>query len=153
MFTAKEEGLWESTSKVSAEDVRHIQNRVEEFRFQKIVTSLKEVHSCARCMATWILKYSDEAATGSVPTPLLPTTTPMSRIHSANGFAETMAAAKLSGPIVETLLADVVATGAVHVRELALSDWQCLPSWPSLRVMEARRLGAVLVAAAAPGAP
>ena len=104
-------------------------------------------------MATWILKYSDEAATGSVPTLTLPATTPTSTTDRVNGYVETMAAAKLSGPIVEALLADVVATGAVHVRELALSDWQCLSSWPSLRVMEARRLGPVLVAAAAPAAP
>ena len=63
-----------------------------------------------------------------------------------------MAAAKFSGPIVETLLADVVATDAVHVRELALSDWQRLSSWHGLRVMEARRLEAVLGSPAAPGA-
>jgi hypothetical protein len=151
VFTAKEEGLWEPTSRVSAEDVRHLRNRVEEFRFEKIVVALKEVQSCAPCMATWILKYSDEAATGSVPAPLLPTTAPTSTTDSVNGYAETMAAAKLSGPIVETLLADVVATGAVHVRELVLSDWQRLSSWHSLRVMEARRLEAVLAAPAAPG--
>ena len=151
VFTAKEEGLWEPTSRVSAEDVRHLRNRVEEFRFEKTVVALKEVQSCAPCMATWILKYSDEAATGSVPAPLLPITAPTSTIDSVNGYAETMAAAKLSGPIVETLLADVVATGAVHVRELVLSDWQRLSSWHSLRVMEARRLEAVLAAPAAPG--
>jgi len=41
VFTAKEEGLWEPTSRVSAEDVRHLRNRVEEFRFETTVVALK----------------------------------------------------------------------------------------------------------------
>ncbi len=144
VFTAKEEGLWEATSKVSAEDVRHLRNRVEEFQFRKIVTSLKEVESCAPCMADWILKYSEEAATGSVPAPLAPSATSASVPPSVVGFVEAMTVAKLHGPVVDALLAEVVATGAVHVRELALSDWQQLSSWGALRVMEVRRLTAVI---------
>ena len=74
VFTAKEEGLWNPTHRVSAEDVRHLRNRVEEFRFTHVMPegSFHDVASCAPCMASWILKYSEEAATGSVPRPLLP---------------------------------------------------------------------------------
>ena len=35
--------------------------------------SLKEVESCAPCMARWILSYSEEAAAGSAPAPRAPT--------------------------------------------------------------------------------
>ena len=58
VFTAKTEGLWDHTSKVSAEDVRHIKNRVQEFLFTAVVPDLKDVEPCAPCMARWILKYS-----------------------------------------------------------------------------------------------
>ena len=72
VFTAKAEGLWTPTTHVSAEDVRHIRNRVEEFRFSHVLSSLKEVESCAPCMPRWILAYSEEAATRRVPAPLVP---------------------------------------------------------------------------------
>ena len=74
VFTAKEEGLWMPTCKVSAEDVRHLRNRVEEFRFTHVMPegSFHDVVLCAPCMANWILKYSDEAATGSVPPAMAP---------------------------------------------------------------------------------
>ena len=54
VFTAKDAGLWDPTDKVSAEDVRHVRNRVEELRFTELVSDLKDVESCAHCMARWI---------------------------------------------------------------------------------------------------
>ena len=74
VFTAKEDGLWNPTHKVSAEDVRHLRNRVEQFRFVHVMPegSFHDVPSCAPCMARWILQYSEEAATGRVPRPMLP---------------------------------------------------------------------------------
>ena len=45
VFTAKEEGRWEPSARVSAEDVRHLRNRVEEFRFTEVITGLKDVGS------------------------------------------------------------------------------------------------------------
>ena len=69
VFTAKEDGLWVPTSRVPFEDVRHIRNRVEEFRLVHAMPegSFKDVESCAPCMAKWIVGMSEEAATGSVP--------------------------------------------------------------------------------------
>ena len=75
VFSAKQEGLWEPTCNVSAEDVRHIRNRVEEFQFTHVVTDLKEVESCAPCMARWILSYSGAATTASAPTRPVPSGT------------------------------------------------------------------------------
>ena len=63
---------------------------------------------------------------------------------SVEGFAEAMAAAKLAGAVVDDLFSEVLAVGAVHVKELALSDWQALTSWPKLRPLEVRRLVAVI---------
>ena len=74
VFTAKEDGLWNPTHRVSAEDVRHLRNRVEEFRFTHLMPagSFHDITSCAPCMARWILQYSGDAATGRVQRPLPP---------------------------------------------------------------------------------
>ena len=66
-FTAKEEGLWQPTGKVSAEDVQHIKNRVQEFRFTSIVPHLREVTPCAPCMARWIRTHAADAAAAASP--------------------------------------------------------------------------------------
>ena len=58
VMTAKEDGLWTSTAKVTPEDVRHLKNRVEEFHFTHVITDLKDVESCAPCMARWIMHYA-----------------------------------------------------------------------------------------------
>ena len=47
--------------------------------------------------------------------------------------------------LVQAVHADVVNTGAVDVRELAVSDWASLPSWSRLRPLEQRRLLAAVV--------
>ena len=44
------------------------------------------------------------------------------------------------GPVVGQLFADVVPVGAVDVSELGPLDWPQLPSWQSLRPVEARRV-------------
>ena len=59
-----------------------------------------------------------------------------------------MAAASLNGPVVAALLADVVAAGAVHVRELTTDDWLALPEWGTLRPLEKRRLTSAVQAVA-----
>ena len=65
-------------------------------------------------------------------------------LASVEGFAGAMAAAKLAGAVVDDLFSEVLAVGAVHVKELALSDWQALTSWPMLRPLGVRRLVAVI---------
>ena len=146
VFTAKEDGLWTPTSRVSDEDVRHLRNRVEEFRFTHVVPHLKAVEPCAPCMAHWIRKYSDEAPPVA-PAPALTTSaaallplSPLNPFDAVAGFERKMTAAKLDGPIANALYNDVVAIGAVDVSELTLSDWQGLPSWKKLLPLQARRL-------------
>lgn len=94
VFTAKEEGLWDPTSKVPAEDVRHLRNRVEEFRFTHVVPALKEVESCAPCMARWIAKLSEEAPPPPVPCDGQFATLPN---RGVEGFGQLVASAQLSG--------------------------------------------------------
>ena len=67
VFTAKSEGLWNPTHRVSAEDVRHLKNRVELFKFTSTIDALRDVEPCASCMSRWILNISHDAATGAVP--------------------------------------------------------------------------------------
>ena len=114
--------MWEPTNKVSAEDVRHIRNRVEEFRFTHVFTTLKEVESCAICLARWVIKYSSEAATLAVPVVALSGSPAVLPDKSVQGFVEAMAFVKLTGPIVDMLFSDVQPVGAVHVDELTLHD-------------------------------
>ena len=61
VMTAKEDGLWAPTTRVPAEDVRHLQNRVEEFRFTHVMRDIKDVQSCAPCMARWVKHYAQGA--------------------------------------------------------------------------------------------
>ena len=147
VFTAKEEGLWQPTARVSAEDVRHLRNRVEEFRFTEVVPELKDVESCAPCMARWILKFSEEvppvaAACAAVT---LPTSTSAVASHSAvAGFGAAMASAKLPAAVADALFDDILAAGAVDVSELSRDDWPKLPSWSKLRPLEVRRFVAAM---------
>ena len=60
VMTAKEEGLWLPMSKVPPEDVRHLKNRVQEFRFVHVMHNVQDVDSCAPCMARWILHYASD---------------------------------------------------------------------------------------------
>ena len=146
VFTAKLEGLWQPTSRVTAEEVRHLRNRVEEFHFHAVLgdANLKEVDTCAPCMARWICKYSDEF--DAIPIRL---STPASQSTAAGslrtfaaveGFAQVMAAARLADGVAMELFEQVSNLGAVHVAELCASDWEQLPAWASLRVWERRRL-------------
>ena len=65
VFTAKEEELWTPTSKVTAEDVRHLRNRVEEFRFTRVIEGMHDVESCAPCMARWLVRYAGGPLSGA----------------------------------------------------------------------------------------
>ena len=62
------------TNKVSAEDVRHLQNRVEEFRFVHVMRDIHDVQSCPVCMARWIVQYAEGQSAPAEPRVLLPTT-------------------------------------------------------------------------------
>ena len=62
------------------------------------------------------------------------------RFVLVQAFDSLVVSAEVGGPIVDELLADIVAAGAVHIKELSLSDWKALPSWSKLRLFQVRRL-------------
>ena len=89
-------------------------------------SALKDVESCAPCIAKWVRELSDEDAPGLVA-PAPPThTAALPDFSAVAGFAGKMAAAKLSGAIVADLFSDVFGLGAVDVTELSGADWQGL---------------------------
>lgn len=149
VFTAKKRGLWDETSRVSSEDIRHIRNRVEEFEFTAVISGiLKDVEPCAPCMAKWISEKAaawdaSRALMSSAPAP------PVQSNESVVGFDALVEVAKIPAIAAGQVFKDVVALGAADVVELTQSDWQGLPSWHALRPLEQRRL---LTAAAARGA-
>ena len=54
-MTAKEEGLWTPYGRVTAEDVKHMQSRVELFRCVQQVSGTRLTDSCAQRMCRWIV--------------------------------------------------------------------------------------------------
>ena len=143
VFTGKLEGLWDATKKVSAEDVRHMQNRVKQFPFTSVMSdgSLRDVTSCAPCMAAWIVREAAkfDAAGALRPAPAAP---PASGAGAppVGGFEDLMRAACMPRSQADALLADVRAIGAVSVEEVLPGDWVLLNSWAALRPLEQRRL-------------
>ena len=105
-----------------------------------MVPKLKDVDSCAPCMARWIVKFSEEVPppAAAVPPPSL---SPSSAVA---GFGAAMASAKLPAEVVGAIFADIVAAGAVDVSELSRDDWRALPSWSKLLPLEVRRFVAAM---------
>lgn len=155
-FTAKLEGLWAVTNKVTEEDVRHMRNRCEEFPFHHVFDrgSLKEVDPCTHHLAEWIIDGADdydaavEAANGPRGTsfftsPLLPVAAPHAPIAEegpVHGFKRLMEASHIPLQEWDALLGQLQDLGAIDVKELALTDWQGLLSWGRLLPLQQRRL-------------
>lgn len=147
VFTNKEEGLWCTTERVSAEDVRHIKSRVEIFRFTHqlfppgAAPPRGSVPQCRHHLAKWLVLAATafDAAQGLMQLPPAASQSDAGHatVESLNQF---LVAAKLPTAAREALAEDVVATGAVHVEELSRPDWEQLPSWMSLKPLERRRV-------------
>jgi len=152
VFTAKKEGLWNTTSRIGEEDVRHMQNRCDEYDFCHVFArnSLQEVTSCAHHMAEWIVNgavdydAAAEVAAGSrVALPLadgmgLAVGAPETEL--VKGLQRLLCVAHIPEDLRLKLAADLDDLGAVDVVELGVEDWQALPSWGSLRTLQQRRL-------------
>lgn len=152
VFTGKVSGLWAPSRQVSKEDIAHMQSRVVLFHISHQLSLRRSVPRCARCMCRWIVDGAathDANAVVAAAGPVLPIAVgePSAPDH-VEGLQQLMSAARLSGAVVPALAADVVAAGAVHVRELTTDDWIALPSWSSLRPLEKRRLMSAVQAVA-----
>ena len=144
IFTAKKDGLWNETSRISAEDIRHMRNRVEEFEFTSTIPCvLKDVESCEVCMAKWICeKASAWDASMEVASVTAGVSTPI--VDVVAGFEDLMQRALVPAAIASEMLKDLGALGAVDVKELCVEDWETLPSWSTLRILQQRRLLSII---------
>ncbi|CAK0825254.1 unnamed protein product [Prorocentrum cordatum] len=143
VFTGKLEGLWETTNKVGAEDIRHMQNRVRQFPFTSVLSdgSLQDVLSCAPCMTAWIVREAAKFDAVGVfrPAPAAPAAADAG-VPPVSGFDDLMSDARIPRAQADALLADVRAMGAVAVDEVLPADWVCLNSWALLLPLQKRRL-------------
>ena len=159
VFTAKLEGLWEATPRVSDEDIRHMRNRVEEFVIDAVLPSsdLKETTPCAVHMAKWIVSESsawDAASSLQVVLPVQGAAgAPDARMSEAeeavDGLGELTSSARVGSDGAAALRQDLLDLGAISVRELSMADWTAMPAWRMLRTLEQRRVLQVLFGARA----
>ena len=148
VFTAKSEGLWTPTSRVSEEDIKHLRNRCDEYLFEHVFerTALKEVPCCTHCMAAWIIEGARDydaaclVANGALLPSLSaePQQTPQE--EPIQGFKSLMDTARIPEPERSTLADELAELGAVDVTELLQSDWEGLAAWSGLRPLQQRRL-------------
>ena len=146
MMTAKEKDLWKPYGEVSDEDVRHMQSRVRIFKCVGRLPSLKDTEPCVECMCRWLRDGAaayDARGTADASAALPsgePARSSTDATASVVGLADLVTRANLPQSAMEALRAELVSAGAVHVRELEVSDWQSLRAFVSLRVFEQRRL-------------
>ncbi|CAK0878955.1 unnamed protein product [Prorocentrum cordatum] len=143
VFTGKLEGLWGTTNKVGAEDIRHMQNRARQFPFTSVLSdgSLQDVLSCAPCMTAWIVREAAKFDAVGVfrPAPAAPVGADAG-VPPVSGFDDLMSDARIPRAQADALLADVRAMGAVAVDEVLPADWVRLNSWALLLPLQKRRL-------------
>jgi hypothetical protein len=152
--TAKAKGLWDAYGEVSEEDIRHMQSRFEQFLCHATLPSLKDTDPCAVHMCRWIRDGAAKFDAQQVLQPCLPILghsppapegAPGSLQDAADatvllGMSDLVGGARLPVALAASMEAEVLALGAVHVKEMTLDDWKSLASWSRLRPLEQRRL-------------
>ena len=153
VMTAKEQGLWDVRGDVSAEDVRHMQNRHVVFRAVAKLSSIRDTDPCAPHMCAWILEYATAFDARQALRPALgngvaslPLVAPGEHERGMlEGMTELASRAQIEDTLAMGLSAELQGLGAVHVREVGLSDWVQLGAWRALRPFEQRRLHAAVL--------
>lgn len=140
-ITSKLQGLWEPRGPVSAEDVKHLQNRVEQFTAVAHLPrqELRTIVPCRSSFCKWLAQASAAFAGRVVPQTPAASSAASDR-GAVAGFWDLMRAASIPPEPAENLHAAVLGAGAVHVQELLLDDWPCLPCWGLLLPLQQRRL-------------
>ena len=160
VFANRLEGLWETNRKVPIEDIRHMQARVEQFECTSVFVPpgqiRPEIPQCAVHLARWVRDgaalFDAQSVVGllplgpPVPAAPAPAVRPVPGAPAVPpaffvvGLAEVLHAARLGENSSTALSHDVLALGALDVRELLGDDLTSLPSWAALRPLERRRL-------------
>ena len=141
VITAKADGLWNPMRNVSAEDIRHMKNRVEQFSATTTVDGqLVEAPACKETFCKWLIEDSQAWASRSVPTAITQPPPP-STDSVIPGFSSFLAELAVPTDIAAALHKDALALGATSVAELRFGDWTALASWSLLRPLQQRRIG------------
>jgi hypothetical protein len=137
VFTAKSKELWSLRPGVTEEDVSHIQSRVDLFHCTgKIKKRPGGIPQCRHCLARWIRDLAAQHDANSVVR--LPIT--QAAGGEVTGLDSLLETAQVAPDLHADIVAEIADLGAVHIRELAASDWEGLDSWSRLREMERRRV-------------
>jgi hypothetical protein len=150
VITTKSKGLWDSMGKVTKEDIRHMQSRVEQFRATvPIEEPLVEVVNCKEQFCKWLLVDAEAWANRSVPVaPAPPARADLQVV--VGGFLPLLAELSIPLDQASAMQKEAAAIGAAHVAELSVDDWATLPTWLSLRPLQQRRvLGRIAAAGCA----
>ena len=145
VMTAKEDELWKPAKWATEEDIGHMKNRVLVFMARARIPRITDTHKCARCMCRWIRDAASAADCDvGLRAPLAPPAPSSSAAPGVCGLGALCAAARLPEDASSALLVDLLAMGAVDVRELGGREWQSLAAWARLKPLERRRLESVL---------
>ena len=148
LFTGKQEGLWEPTKTITAEEIQHMRNRVREFVFTVVLAkgAMKDVVSCPVCMARWIV--AGAAALDAAPglQPALPTRVgivsklDVARVSAIVGLVDLLGALGFPDGAAIALVEDLEELGAISVKEPTRAEWEGLSVWAVLKPLQRRRL-------------
>ena len=141
IWTAKADGLWTPEGNVTAEDVKHIQSRVDQHLVTATVKTLKATAPCSIHMSQWIRdRAAAHDAKALVQQPLVAAPQLPLAECGVEGLSTIILNARLPGALEKALEEDLVALGAVHVAELGESDVRSLRVWAGLKHFEQSRL-------------
>jgi hypothetical protein len=146
IFTGRHEGLWTPNKRVSAEEVRHMRNRVEEFLFMvpMEIGALKDVTSCCVHMAQWIVdganKYDAREGLRGMPGPAAAASQCAGVVPTIAGLQELLAHVMLDEETSDAFCKELAAIGALDVVELQIDDWESLEVLTQFKLLQRRRL-------------
>ena len=146
VFTGRHEGLWTPNKRVSAEEVRHIRNRVEEFLIMvpMEIGALKDVTSCSVHMAQWIVdganKYDAREGLRGVLAPAAAVSQCAGIVPTIVGLQELLAHVQLDEATSDAFCKELAAIGTTDVVELQAGDWESLEVLTQFKLLQRRRL-------------
>ena len=129
--TSKLNGLWDPRGCVTAEDVKHLQNRVEQFVATATLPrgELKMVQPCGHHFCKWLVEASVRFAGKLGAQPVDGGAPACEHDGGVAGLVEFCQKANLPPDACQKLRAEIAALGAVHVSELTAEDWSNLCSF------------------------
>ena len=117
-----------------------------EFRRSMPRGALKDVKSCAPCMARWIVAGAASRDAETALHQVTPTgavacdVVDMARVAAIQGLPELLSAVQLPNAVVGAFVSELEELGAASVSELLSTDWEKMGAFVALRPLQKRRL-------------